>query len=126
MTFKRNYFLATITLFVIEVLIACFLNDNFIRPYFGDVLVVILIYCFIMTFLNFSYWVVALFVLLFAFFVETLQYLNFIELLGLQNNKVARAIIGTSFSWKDMLCYTVGILIVIIIERIRIKPKGSA
>ena len=32
-------------LFVVETLIALFVRDAFIRPYMGDVLVVILIYC---------------------------------------------------------------------------------
>lgn len=126
LTFNRIYFIITIPIFVIEVLIALFLNDRFIRPYFGDVLVVILIYCFIMTFLNYPYWVVALFVLLFSFTVETLQYFNIIEKLGQQNNKIARTVIGTSFSWKDIACYLFGILIVMIVERIRLKQKGNA
>ncbi len=125
LTFNRIYFIITIIIFVIEILIALFLKDRFIRPYFGDVLVVILIYCFIMTFLDFPYWVVALFVLLFSFTVETLQYFNIIEILGLQNNKIARTVIGTSFSWKDIACYLAGILIIIIIDRMRLKQKVS-
>ena len=36
-----------IIVFIIEAIIAVFIHDNFIRPYFGDVLVVVLIYCFI-------------------------------------------------------------------------------
>lgn len=126
LTFNRNYFVITLSIFVIEVLIALFLNDNFIRPYFGDVLVVILIYCFIKTFLKCPFWVVALFVLLFSFTVETLQYFNTIEKLGLENNKIARTVIGTSFSWKDIACYLAGILFVILVERIRLKQKGNA
>ncbi len=126
LTFSRTYFIITITIFVIEVLIALFLNDRFIRPYFGDVLVVILIYCFIKTFLNCPYWAVALFVLLFSFTIETLQYVNIIEKLGLQNNKIARTVIGTSFSWKDIACYLAGIILIIIIERTRLKQKVPA
>jgi hypothetical protein len=79
-----------------------------------------------MTFLNYPYWVVALFVLLFSFTIETLQYFNFIENLGLQNNMIARTVVGTSFSWKDIVCYLIGILIVILVERIRLKQKGTA
>ena len=39
--FNKTYFLLTILLFCTEVIIALFVHDNFIRPYFGDVLVVI-------------------------------------------------------------------------------------
>jgi hypothetical protein len=123
--FNRGYFIIAITIFVIEVLIALFLNDNFIRPYFGDVLVVIMLYCFVMAFLKGSQWYAALFVLLFSFAIETLQYLNFIDKLGLQDNKIAQAVIGTSFSWNDILCYLAGIITVILIERLRLHLKRA-
>ena len=114
--FNKKYFLYTIFLFLIEVLIAIFINDSFIRPTLGDMLVVMLIYCLIKTFFNSPPWIIALITLLFAIFVETLQYFHFIEIVGLQNNAVARTIIGTSFSWKDIIAYTVGISVVLIVE----------
>jgi hypothetical protein len=120
--FNRNYFLLTILLFVIEVFIALYVNDNFIRPYLGDVLVVILIYCFVKSFLKISVTKAAIGVLLFAFFVETLQYFAIIEILGLQDNQLARTVIGTSFAWEDILAYLVGIVIVIVCEKWLIKP----
>ncbi|WP_291133243.1 DUF2809 domain-containing protein [Flavobacterium sp. UBA7682] len=116
--FNRTYLLLTILLFVIEVCIALFVHDNFIRPYFGDVLVVILIYCFVKSFLKISVTKAAIAVLLFAFLVETLQYFTIIEVLGLQNNRLARTVIGTSFAWEDILAYIAGIVIVIVSERI--------
>ena len=39
-------------LFVVETLIALFVRDAFIRPYMGDVLVVILVYCFVRMFIT--------------------------------------------------------------------------
>lgn len=39
-TFNKKYFLIAILVFVIEVMIAIFLHDKFVRPYLGDVLVV--------------------------------------------------------------------------------------
>ncbi len=116
--FNRTYLLLTILLFVIEVCIALSIHDNFIRPYFGDVLVVILIYCFVKSFLKISVTKAAIAVLLFAFLVETLQYFTIIEVLGLQNNRLARTVIGTSFAWEDILAYIAGIVIVIVSERI--------
>lgn len=104
-----------------EVLIALYINDTFIRPYIGDVLVVILIYCFIKSFFKFPVNAVALFVLIFSFTVEFLQYVNIVEKLGLGNYKIARIVIGTSFSWIDLLCYTIGILCVLLIEKFRFK-----
>lgn len=61
---NKTYLILTIFLFVIEVLIALFVHDNFIRPYVGDVLVVILIYCFVKSFLDLPEFVLAIGVLL--------------------------------------------------------------
>jgi nitrogen fixation/metabolism regulation signal transduction histidine kinase len=45
-TFNKTYFGFALLLFSIEVVIAFFVDDNIVRPYLGDVFVVILIYCF--------------------------------------------------------------------------------
>ncbi len=116
-TFNKKYFSIAILLFIVEILIALYVHDEIIRPYIGDVLVVILIYCFIKSFLRLPVLPVAVFVLLFSFSVEFLQYLQIVEKLGLQNSKIARTVIGTSFAWIDILCYIVGIAIVLIAEK---------
>lgn len=121
LTFNKNYFLLTLLIFFIEVLIALYVNDKFIRPYLGDVLVVILIYCFIKTFLKLPVKTVLLFVLIFSFTVELLQFFNIVAKLGLAKYKIARLVIGTSFSWIDLLCYSIGILIIFMIENYKIK-----
>ncbi|NHN24329.1 DUF2809 domain-containing protein [Flavobacterium jejuense] len=117
LTFNKKYFLLTLIIFFIEVIIALYINDNFIRPYLGDVLVVILIYCFVKTFIKIPVVTAALFVLLFSFTVELLQFLNIVKILGLEEYKIARIVIGTSFSWADLVCYTVGIGIVVWVEK---------
>jgi len=114
--FNLKYFALTISFFITELIIALYVHDNFVRPYFGDVLVVILIYCFVKSFLNLKVLIASAFVLLFAFMIEFLQYLTIVQKLELQNSKIARTVIGTSFSWADIISYTVGILMVISIE----------
>ena len=116
LTFKKNYFLLTILLFITEVLIALYVHDRIIRPYGGDVLVVILIYCFVRTFFKWRVVPVAVGTLLFAFLVETMQYFKIIEILGLQDSSFFRIVIGTSFAWMDMLTYVIGIAIVLIVD----------
>ena len=115
-TFNFKYFLFALILFVVEVLIALFVRDSFIRPYFGDYLVVILIYCAVRTFVNASPLKVAIGVLLFAYLIEVLQYFNIVDKLGLTDNEIARTVIGYGFEWWDMLAYTLGIATVLIIE----------
>lgn len=114
--FNKYYLFLTIVLFLIELSIALYIKDNFIRPFGGDVLVVILIYCFLKIFLNERPLKVALIVLAFSFVVEILQYFNVVKLLGLQNNKIASVIIGTSFSWLDLVAYIFGFLIILTME----------
>jgi len=117
LTFNKNYFGFAILIFFIEVLIALYINDSFVRPYLGDVLVVILIYCFLKSFLKLPALTVAIAVLVFSFTIEFLQFLNIVEKLGLEESKIARTVIGTSFSWIDLLTYIIGITIVLIIEK---------
>ena len=90
-------------LFVVETLIALFVRDAFIRPYMGDVLVVILIYCFVRMFITRPLRWLPLWIFLFACCIETLQYLQLVTLLGLQNCTLARVVLGTSFSLFAML-----------------------
>jgi Protein of unknown function (DUF2809) len=121
LTFNRNYFTLAILLFITEVLIALFIHDSFVRPYLGDVLVVILLYCLVRSFLNLPVFAVCLGVLFFAYTIEFLQYVNIVELLGLERSTFARIILGTSFSVPDLVAYTVGILIVLLVEKTVLK-----
>lgn len=123
LTFNKNYFGFAVLIFFIEVLIALFVHDSFVRPYLGDVLVVILIYCFLKSFLQLPVLTVAIFVLIFSFAIEFLQFLNIVEKLRLEKSKIARTVIGTSFSWIDLLTYIVGIAIVIIVEKYWFKKE---
>ena len=121
--FNKFYFLLTLILFCVEVLIAKYVHDKIIRPYIGDLLVVILIYCFVRSFLNTPAIPTALAVLAFSYMIETLQYFKVVNLLGLQNSKIARIIIGTAFEWADLAVYTIGIVLVIYLERLSEKKK---
>ena len=77
--FNRHYFIIAIIIFLVEILIAFFIDDTIIRPYIGDFLVVILIYCFVKSFLNTPVWSTALAILLFSYAVEISQYFHFIN-----------------------------------------------
>ena len=121
MTFNKNYFRIAFLIFTIEVLIALYVHDNFVRPYLGDVLVVILLYCLLKSFFNLPALTAAIIVLIFAFAVEFLQLIHITEKLGLENSRFARTVIGTSFSWLDIVTYITGIGIVLIVEKSRRK-----
>lgn len=113
---KRIYFLLFLALLVIEILIAKYVNDSFIRPYLGDVIVVILIYAFVRAVSNLSAKWALIATLLFSILIEFLQAMQIINILGLEKFKLARIVIGTSFSWLDIVCYIAGCCIVLAIE----------
>jgi len=120
--FSKTYFISFLLLLVTEILIALYLNDEIIRPYIGDLLVVILIYCFVKSFFATPVVPTAIAVLLFAYAIEMLQYFQIVKLLGLQHSTFARVVIGTSFEWIDMLAYTAGALLIVFVEKV---PKTS-
>lgn len=113
MHFNPRYFCLTILLFLIEVFIAIFFNDQFIRPFIGDVLVVILIYCFIRAFWKVRVNVAIASIFIFACTVELLQYFSLVDRLGLRSNKLLSTILGTTFDWNDLLAYAIGCGIVL-------------
>ncbi|WP_256013402.1 DUF2809 domain-containing protein [Desertivirga xinjiangensis] len=118
-TFKITYFILFITLFIIEIIITAFVHDDIVRPYIGDLLVVIFLYCGVRSFFNSAITRTALSVLAFSYLVETLQYLNIVQHLGLAHSTIANTIIGNYFTWIDILAYTLGILIVLVVEKQR-------
>lgn len=116
--FNLKYLLLTIIIFAIEVCIALFIKDTIVRPFVGDVLVVILIYCFFRIFLQVSVWKLAFGVLLFACAIEVLQYFDYVKLLRLENNRVISVILGRTFEWLDFAAYLTGFLIITGVEKI--------
>lgn len=106
---KRILYLAvTLFLFTVELLIALFVHDSFIRPYVGDVLVVVLLYTFVRIFIPEGVRLLPLYIFLFAAGVEVLQYFRIAEVLGLSDNRVLSVVIGSVFDVKDIVCYGVG------------------
>jgi hypothetical protein len=115
-SFNKHYFGLTLLLFITEVLIALYAHDQIIRPYAGDFLVVIFLYCLIKTFLNAPARAVAVSVLLFSYLLEVSQYFNLIHHLGMDDSKIAPLILGNSFSWIDMLAYTLGTGVIFMLQ----------
>ncbi|MFV8269731.1 DUF2809 domain-containing protein [Flavobacterium sp. GT2N3] len=122
--FNLKYFTFTVLFFLVEIAIAWFVHDNFIRPYFGDFLVVMLLYSFLKAFVNVSVWLAASLVLVFAFAIEIAQYFKTVEILGLQHSQIATAVLGSSFAWMDLLAYILGISSIIFIEKCRFKTRS--
>ena len=114
---QKSIFLAiTISVLLSVLYISFFVNDDFIRPYFGDYLVVVLIYAFVRSIFKVKPSMMAMSTLIFSFVVETSQYFHLIELLGLQDNFLAIITMGNSFSFEDLLMYLLGVVSIYIID----------
>jgi hypothetical protein len=109
---RLAYLITFLVLLIMEVLIALFVHDNFVRPYIGDVLVVAVVYCFARIFVPEGVSLMPLYVFIFAAFVEGLQYFKLVKVLGMQNNTFARIVIGSTFDVKDIVCYGVGCMFI--------------
>lgn len=122
---RITYFIVTTVLLVIEVLIALFVHDSFVRPYVGDVLVVAVIYTFIRIFIPNKVKLLPLYIFLFGAFVELMQYINIVKLLGLQDNKFFSVLVGTTFDIKDIICYGVGCFFIAIGSKLYALMNGE-
>ncbi len=115
---RLAYLTAFLALLCIEILIGAFVHDAFVRPYVGDILVVILIYCLIRIVKPTGIELLPLYVFIFALAVELLQLIKIVDLLGIPRDSIVANIVGTSFSFIDIICYAVGCGITYITELI--------
>lgn len=97
-------------LLLVEIGIALFVHDRFIRPYFGDVLVTVLLCCLCRVVIPKGMPLLPVYVFLFAVFVELTQYVDLVGLLGWEDNTLMATIMGRSFSLWDIVCYGAGCL----------------
>ena len=98
-------------LFGVEVLIGMYAH-GWVRNYFGDVLIVILLYTLFRTaFPEWprKWWLLPTAILAFAFAVEFLQMWGFCDHFGI-TNRLLRIILGTGYSTIDLMCYAIGIV----------------
>lgn len=120
---RGKYILIFIITFAIEVIIARYVHDKIIRPYIGDILVVICLYTFSKSIFLDKIKRLSLYVLICAVIVEILQYFNYAQIL-FGDNKIMKTLLGSSFDIKDILCYVMGYLIIILVERSLNRRKG--
>lgn len=114
--FHFRYFLLAAGLLGLEIGIARFAHDRFVRPYVGDFLATILVYCLLK-----SVWAapagraVAV-ALLVSYAIELAQLAHLLSWLGWQHARLARLVLGSQFEWGDMLAYSLGAALVLGLE----------
>lgn len=118
---RAAYAVSFAVILIIEILIALFVRDSVIRPYGGDILVTILLCCFVRMIFMEKIPLLPLWVFLFAVTVEVLQYFDIVSILGLGDIKFFAILIGNSFSFVDIICYAVGCVLFYLREKLNIK-----
>ena len=122
--FSWVYFWLSLGLLGVETYIAWCTHDAIIRPYGGDYLCVIFLYCVVQTFWKVPVLPLALWVLAFACFVEVTQYFHLADRLGFTQPSVIRTLMGYTFAWADIFCYILGIGTVLAFEKLRRMYHG--
>lgn len=102
------YAVITILLIAVEVIIALYVHDRFVRPYLGDVIVVIVLYSLVRIVFPTGKRHLSVCIFLFAAGVEILQAINPLEMLGLGDNRFLSVLCGSVCDPADIVCYAIG------------------
>ena len=126
MTLRPSYLILATVLFVVEVAIAQeYIPSPFVRNSLGDVLVIPLLYFFLRGVSKSTPMVTLVVVLAVGFSVELLQYLHLADLLGLQKGSLLYIVVGNTFSYSDLLMYSIGGVLAAWLD-VRVLQKGRA
>lgn len=109
MHFRPLYFAIALLLLLVEIAIATIYSSvEVIRGSIGDILAVMLLYVLIRALYPVGSLRLALGVFGFAVALEAGQYFGLAERLGFARGSVGSILIGTTFSWADIVMYGVG------------------
>ena len=113
---RAIYFLIFLFLLLLEIAIATYLKTGFIRANLGDLLVVIVLYCLLMSTLKPSVKTGLVLTLPNAPTIELLQLIDLTRFFPQEYKQLATLVLGSHFSWLDLLMYVLGIVCVWITE----------
>lgn len=124
LTFNKSYFILFLILFIVEALIATYLKSGFIRHTFGDYIVVMVVYSFMMSFIKLKPVHAAIITLLIAFTIEFLQLTSLLSWLGLENSRTAKLVLGSTFEITDLVAYSLGVITILLLEMFNKKTES--
>ena len=113
-----------VIILAIEICIAIFIKGGFIRHYIGDVLATAMLYAFGRAIFRISPINLAIFVFVVSLFIEALQYLKILEILGVKSS-ILRIIFGGTFDWADIICYLAGCILAYVFENLSMQKSKT-
>jgi hypothetical protein len=126
LTLRPGYAAAALIVLLVEIIIALFVRDAFVRPYLGDTLAVILVYLALRAVTGLRVLPAALIALVIAFVVEFGQWFGLVDRIGLGGSPVARVALGTGFEPLDFVAYTAGALAILAFEALRANIRRAS
>lgn len=105
-------------LFGVEVIIALYVRDGFVRPYLGDVLAVMGVHFALRAAAPVRPVGAAAVAFLIGCVIEGAQGVHLLDMLGLGHVTLLRIVLGSQFEWRDILAYSAGALAALAIERV--------
>lgn len=108
----------------IEIYIAIFIKGGFIRHYIGDVLATAMLYAFGRAIFKVTPINLAICVFVISLFIEALQYLKILEILGVKSS-ILRIIFGGTFDFTDIICYLAGCILAYMFENLYMQKSKT-
>jgi len=118
MSVRLPYLAMMVVLLAVEILIALFVHDRIVRPFIGDSLAVMLVYCALRAMTRLRERTAVATALVIAVAIEVGQLVGVLDLLGLRTNGLATMLLGTGFDPTDFLAYGGGALCAMAAEAI--------
>lgn len=116
---RVQYLIAAGGLFIVLVFIAVYVRDSVVRPYVGDLLVVMFLYFLVRGATGAGKYWTAGGVFLLAAIIEHAQTLQLLSRLHLSDVPIVKIVLGSTPDPLDMVLYSTGILIVLLADRDR-------
>lgn len=91
----------------VEIYIGACVRDALVRPYVGDALVIVLLCCLARVFFPERPRLLGVYMIGAGVLAEVLQGIGLDRLLGAEGTWLGTAL-GSTFDWRDLLCYAVG------------------
>ena len=120
--FNKIYFTLFLILFITEILIAKYAT-GFLRHTIGDYFAVIFVYTFIKSFFKISIEKAVLITFAISFIIEFLQLSDLQNHFPKEYSEIFKIVLGTSFSFGDLVAYTLGIITIVLVEKYLKRTK---
>ena len=111
-----------VILLAVEILIGMYVHDSFVRPYIGDMLVVILLWAAVRMIIPYEIVWLSGAIYIFSVIVELTQLIPLVDFLKIEN-RLIRVIMGTSFAYADLFAYAAGCAVTVVIDLVLFRKR---